>query len=119
MDLQGKLAADLQGKLAADLQAKGWRTWTELAELKFHLSRTPGNCRYLGAFSGIHEEDGVKGVPQDHESLLAAVEGFIVLGAPDKHPRSCISNMFAGAHVFSSFFFDKLKFHKKEKETAS
>ena len=47
------------------------------------------------------KEDGVKGVPQDHEGLLAAVEGFIVLGAPDKHPGSCISNLFAGAHVFS------------------
>ena len=52
------------------LQAKGWWTCRQRfsADLKFH--------------------PGVEGVPQDHEGLLAAVEGFIVLGTPDKHPRS-------------------------------
>ncbi len=59
------------------------------------------------SFFDVHVEDGVKGIPQDYEGLLAAVEGFTVLGDSDKHPRSCISNLVAGAHVFSSINFDK------------
>ncbi len=82
----GGLGLADEGLADLDLQAKGWCTCRQrfLAELKFH--------------------PGVKGVPQDHEGLLAAVEGFIVLGDPDKHPRSCISDLVAGAHVFRSIF---------------
>ncbi len=82
----GRLGLAGDGLVVLDLQGKGWWTCRQrfLAELKFH--------------------PGVKGVPQDHKGLLATVEGFIVLGDPHKHPRSCISNLVAGAHVFSSIF---------------